>query len=64
MKEYQSLSHTRWIVNIMWYLYRTAKETDIRYVKKAPWRVISELVSHKESCVVEGHLMPIMFTCA
>ena len=59
MKEYQSLSHTRWdckyhVVSIP----KRRKKRIFGAVRKHLGEMLHELAGHKGSKIVEGHLMP------
>ena len=59
MKEYQSLSHTRWDCNYhVVFIPKRRKKTVFGVLRKHLGRIFRELAQHKESEVVEGHLMP------
>ena len=58
MKEYQSLSHTRWDCKYHVVLVpKRGKKTVFEVLPKHPGRIFRELAQHKESEVVDGHLM-------
>ena len=59
MKEYQSLSHTRWDCKYhVVFIPKRRKKTIFGALRKNLGRIFQELARHKESEVVEGHLMP------
>ena len=59
MKEYQSLSHSRWDCNYhVVFIPKRRKKTVFGVLRKHLGRIFRELARHKESEVVEGHLMP------
>ena len=59
MKEYQSLSHTRWDCNYhVVFIPKRRKKTVFGVLRKHLGQIFRELAQHKESEVVEGHLMP------
>ena len=59
MKEYQSLSHTRWDCKYhVVFIPKRRKKTVFGVLRKHLGRIFQELARHKESEVVEGHLMP------
>ena len=59
MKEYQSLSHTRWDCKYhVVFIPKRRKKTVFGVLRKHLGRIFRELARHKESEVVEGHLMP------
>ena len=59
MKEYQSLSHTRWDCKYhVVFIPKRRKKTVLGVLRKHLGRIFRELARHKESEVVEGHLMP------
>ncbi len=61
MKEYQSLSHTRWdcdgTANTTWFSYRSDGRSGFGVLRRHLGEVFHELASHKGSKIVEGHLM-------
>lgn len=59
MKEYQSLSHTRWDCKYhMVFIPKRRKKRLFGALRRHLGEIFHELESHKESRVVEGHLMP------
>ena len=59
MKEYQSLSHTRWDCKYhVVFIPKRRKKTVFGALRKHLGGIFRELARHKESKVVEGHLMP------
>ncbi|MBI3916218.1 MAG: IS200/IS605 family transposase [Betaproteobacteria bacterium] len=59
MKEYQSLSHTRWDCKYhVVFIPKRRKKTIFGVLRKHLGRILRELAQHKESEVVEGHLRP------
>ena len=59
MKEYQSLSHTRWDCKYhVVFIPKRRKKTVFGVLRKHLGRIFRELARHKGSEVVEGHLMP------
>ena len=59
MKEYQSLSHTRWDCKYhVVFIPKRRKKTVFGVLRKHLGGIFRELARHKESKVVEGHLMP------
>ena len=59
MKEYQSLSHTRWDCKYhVVFIPKRRKKTIFGVLRKHLGDVFRELARHKESEVVEGHLRP------
>lgn len=59
MKEYQSLSHTRWDCKYhIVFIPKRRKRQIFGTLRRQLGRVLHELVGHKESRIVEGHLMP------
>jgi putative transposase len=59
MKEYQSLSHTRWDCKYhVVYIPKRRKKKVFGVVRRHLGQIFHELASHKESKIVEGHLMP------
>ena len=59
MKEYQSLSHTRWDCKYhVVFIPKRRKKMVFGVLRKHLGRIFRELARHKESEVVEGHLMP------
>jgi putative transposase len=58
MKEYQSLSHTRWDCKYhVVFIPKRRKKRVFGALRKHLVEVFHELTSHKESKIVEGHLM-------
>jgi putative transposase len=58
MKEYQSLSHTRWDCKYhVVFIPKRRKQRIFAALRKQLEEVFHELASHKESKIVEGHLM-------
>ncbi len=56
MKEYQSLSHTRWDCKYhMVFIPKRRKKTVFGVLRKHLGRIFREFARHKESEVVEGH---------
>jgi len=59
MKEYQSLSHTRWDCKYhVVFIPKRRKQKIFGVLRKERVGIFHELASHKESRIVEGHLMP------
>ena len=59
MKEYQSLAHTRWDCKYhVVFIPKRRKKKVFGVLRRQLGEVFRELVKHKESEVVEGHLMP------
>ena len=59
MKEYQSLAHTRWDCKYhVVFIPKRRKKKLFGVLRRHLGKVIRELAQHKESEVVEGHLMP------
>jgi putative transposase len=59
VKEYQSLSHTRWDCKYhVVFIPKRRKKTVFGVLRKHLGRIFRELARHKGSEVVEGHLMP------
>ena len=59
MKEYQSLSHTRWDCKYhVVFIPKRRKKKVFGVLRKHLGEIFKELAQHKESKVVEGHLMP------
>ena len=59
MKEYQSLSHTRWECKYhVVFIPKRRKKTIFGVLRRHLGEVFRELARHKEAQVVEGHLMP------
>ncbi len=58
MKEYQSLSHTRWDCKYhVVFIPKRRKKKVFGVLRKHLGEMFHELASHKESKIVEGHLM-------
>ena len=58
MKEYQSLSHTRWDCKYhVVFIPKCRKSRIFGELRKHLGEIFHELASHKESMIVEGHLM-------
>ena len=59
MKEYQSLSHTRWECKYhVVFIPKRRKKSIFGVLRRHLGEVFRELARHKEAQVVEGHLMP------
>ena len=59
MKEYQSLSHTRWDCKYhVVFIPKRRKKKVFGVLRRQLGEIFRELAQHKESQVVEGHLMP------
>ena len=59
MKEYQSLSHTRWDCKYhVVFIRKRRKKKVFGVLRRQLGEIFRELAQHKESQVVEGHLMP------
>ena len=59
MKEYQSLAHTRWDCKYhVVYIPKKRKKKIFGVLRRQLGEMLHELASHKESKIVEGHLMP------
>ena len=59
MKEYQSLAHTRWDCKYhIVFIPKRRKKKLFGALRRHLGEVFRELALHKESAVVEGHLMP------
>ena len=59
MKEYQSLSHTRWDCKYhVVFIPKRRKKRIFGAVRKHLGEMLPELAGHKGSKIVEGHLMP------
>lgn len=59
MKEYQSLSHTRWDCKYhVVFIAKRRKKSIFGALRRHLGEVFRELARHKEAEVVEGHLMP------
>ena len=58
MKEYQSLSHTRWDCKYhVVFIPKRRKKKIFGALRRQLGEIFHELASHKESKIVEGHLM-------
>lgn len=58
MKEYQSLSHTRWDCKYhVVFIPKRRRQKIFGALRKELVKIFHELASHKESRIVEGHLM-------
>ncbi|MXS79169.1 IS200/IS605 family transposase, partial [Nitrosomonas sp. JL21] len=58
MKEYQSLSHTRWNCKYhVVFIPKRRKKLIFGKVRKHIGEVLHDLANQKESAIVEGHLM-------
>ena len=58
MKEYQSLSHTRWDCKYhVVFIPKRRKKRIFGVLRKHLGEMFDELASHKEAKIVEGHLM-------
>lgn len=58
MKEYQSLSHTRWDCKYhVVFIPKRRKKRVFGLLRRHLGEVFHELASHKESKIVEGHMM-------
>ena len=58
MKEYQSLSHTRWDCKYhVVFIPKRRKKRIFGLLRRQLGEIFHELASHKESKIVEGHLM-------
>jgi putative transposase len=58
MKEYQSLSHTRWDCKYhVVFIPKRRKQKVFGALRRDLGEIFKELAQHKESQVVEGHLM-------
>lgn len=58
MKEYQSLSHTRWDCKYhVVFIPKRRKSRIFGGLRKHLGKILHELAGHKESKIVEGHLM-------
>jgi len=65
MKEYQSLSHTRWDCKYhVVFIPKNRKKKIFEALRRHLGEIFRELAKQKESQVVEGHLMGITCTCA
>ena len=59
MKEYQSLAHTRWDCKYhIVFIPKRRKKAIFGKLRRYLGEIFRELAKHKESEVVEGHLMP------
>ena len=59
MKEYYSLSHTRWDCKYhVVFIPKRRKKIVFGALRRHLGEMLHELASHKESNIVEGHLMP------
>ena len=59
MRDYQSLSHTRWDCKYhVVYIPKKRKKRVFGALRRHLGEVLHELASHKEAKIVEGHLMP------
>ena len=59
MKEYQSLSHTRWDCKYpMVFIPKRRKRKIFGRLRKHLGAIFHKLAGHKESRIMEGHLMP------
>jgi len=59
MKEYQSLSHTRWDCKYhVVFIPKRRKKRIFGILRRQLGEIFRELAQHKESQVVEGHLRP------
>ena len=59
MKEYQSLSHTRWDCKYhVVFIPKKRRKKIFGMLRKHLGEIFHELVRHQESKIVEGHLMP------
>jgi putative transposase len=59
MKEYQSLSHTRWDCKYhVVFIPKRRKQKVFGVLRRHLGEIFKELAQHKESQVLEGHLMP------
>ena len=59
MKEYQSLSHTRWDCKYhVVFIPKRRKKRVFGPLRRHLGEMLHELARHKESKIVEGHLMP------
>ena len=59
MKEYQSLAHTRWDCKYhVVFIPKRRKKAIFGSLRRHLGEIFRELAKHKESEVVEGHLMP------
>ena len=59
MKEYQSLSHARWDCKYhVVFIPKKRKQRIFGVLRKKLGEIFHELAQHKESKIVEGHIMP------
>jgi putative transposase len=59
MKEYQSLSHTRWDCKYhVVFIPKKRKKRVFGVLRQHLGEIFRELASHKEAAIVEGHLKP------
>ncbi len=59
MKEYQSLSHTRWDCKYhVVFIPKCRKKRIFGGLRRYLGEIFRELAGHKEAKIVEGHLMP------
>ena len=59
MKDYQSLSHTRWDCKYhVVFIAKCRKRRIYGTLRRRLGEILRELAEHKESRIVEGHLMP------
>ncbi|MDR3434773.1 MAG: IS200/IS605 family transposase [Rouxiella aceris] len=59
MKEYQSLSHTRWDCKYhVVFIPKRRKKKVFGVLRRQLGEIFHELASHKESRIVKGHVMP------
>lgn len=64
MKEYQSLSHTRWDCKYhVVFIPKRRKKLMFGKLRKHIGEVLHDLANQKESKILEGHLMQITCTC-
>ncbi len=56
MKEYQSLTHTRW--DCKCHMVFIPKKRIFRVLRKHLGEIFHELAGYKEAKIVEGHIMP------
>ena len=65
MKEYQSLSHTRWDCKYhVVFIPKRRKKLLFGKLRKHLGEVLHDLANQMASVIVEGHLMLDTFTCA
>ena len=65
MKEYQSLSHKRWDCKYhIVFIPKRRKKKVFDVLRRHLGEMFHELALHKESKIVEGHMMGITFICA